>query len=927
MKAKNILLAIISAALLSSSLAGCNNKNTTPAVDPKDQPIQPLDHLLPIPDWATPVDELDSFENDTSYHQNVFADVETGYTFTIKMDTTSYSGTLSDYVRVYDSTRIQYSLNFEDLHDGQYRVSPNQPYERGRYYTIEIKDNAPFHMAGKDPTLKEFHFNVVSLGDTEVYNVKDTVHRFLLSDVVSKQEFSSSNDKDKLNIMIVKHSLNLIKGDHFLFWDGNKIDRHAFYGKFDHEVFGYGVYHVYYTYPDLGEVFGEDGLDVNYHNYVPTEIYDLVLASENEIKENLENSPELQEFFYNSYLLYEPEKPHVKMDAYDWVMAMKAVQICPSFGFYWPGWSFSISLRVTIPFDYAKLTFFWQYYRQSTLSADAQIKLRTCAGVPYWADLAVDVSEVIDTTYRFCIIVGDNIPTAESEEDDDKLFQSLDKYAKDSSSSFQNADKKMQTIKDSGKDGVKFDGSSLTIKLGTGRFPIGSIFDFFIDFNFTLRLKATVMLSMSYTEHSQSTIISYRSGDDDKSSHSVSDLKSSSKTLMLIGTLEIDVGLFLRFGIGICGLEDYISFSFNASIGLYVTFGGYGMWSWVSDASGKRFEGLGGLIFEVGWFAKVGVELNLFFVDLSCDFVYVRKPFYSTTANQYFVSPPTIEGNVIHLETHKILVKDLGLLTFDTFNVGSMKVAKQDFDPEVELDYQDDHGDDKHGKVFNFSFKTGKYIRYENGYFIIDDDCPAKFSDVLYVDVPKSLYELKDGKNHFIEVDIDFYDIQARPIYFDDDCLGYARYGDKVQIPGCPEDREGEGYRFYGWYCEETKAYYGEGEYIVVPLKDGDHTPLVLTSYYYPIVYHTVTFYDGLGNVIWTGQVEEGTDAPEPSADKRDELMPDDAVFIGWSTDFTNVFYDTDVYAIYYYIGGGNNQYEKEIISSILITSFLTWQL
>ena len=910
MKKKNLFLTLITALFLTTSLSGCSPRGDTPGgseVDPKDLPIQPLDHLLPVPNWATPTEELTSYTNDVSYHQNMFSDVETGYSFDIKMDDDSYSGQLGDYVRVYDSTRIQYSLKFTDIGGDQYRVSPTHPYEAGRYYTIELKDNAPFHLSGKDPSLKEFHFNVASFGDTEVYNVKSTVRRYLLDDVISKQEFTS-NEEESLRVMLTKRPLNLKKDDHFLFWNGSQIDRHSFYGKFDHEVLDHGIYHVYYTYPELGEIFGEDGLDVSYHNYVPDQIYDLVMASENEIKENLTNSPELQDLIYEAYRSYEPEKEHMSNDAYDWIMAMKSIQIKPEFGFYWPGWSFSLSLRVTVPFDYASLTFYWQYYRQSTTTCDASIKLRECMDVPYWADIAVDISEVVDTTYRFCIIVGDDYPVpGKDDDDDDAMFKSLSEYAGDKAKDFNGAEKKYETIKQSGKDGVKFDGKTLTVKLGTGRFPIGWLFDIFVDFNFQLKLEATVMLSMSYTEHSESTLVSYRSGDEDKSSHSVSDLKSCSKTLMLIGQLGVDVGLYLRFGIGICGLEDYISFSINLNIGLYVSFGGYGMWTWTNSPTGNKFEGHGGLIFEVGWFAQVGVELNLFFVDIGCDFIAIRKPFYSTTNDQYFVAAPVIEGNTIHLETHKVVVNDLGLLTFDTFNVAYMKPTIQTFDPEVELDYTDDSGHDTHGKVFNFYFKSGKYIRYENGYFIINDDCPAQFTDTLYVDVPNSLYKLKDGESHFIEVTIDFYDENARPVYMDNELAGYYRYGDLMKIPGCPKDREDEGYRFYGWYCKETDSYYGEGEDFIIPLQKEKHQRLDLTSFYYPIIYHTVTFYDGLGNVIWTGQVEEGLDAVEPTAEARDALMPEGAVFVGWSTDFTNVFYDTEVYAIYFYVDGGNN--------------------
>lgn len=901
MKTRKFLLALVLGALFTSSLMGCSSSpsSSSSEIDPKDQPIQPVDRLLEMPSWATPQEELESHDNDVSFHQNSETDVEADYSFNIKLDDEYFTGALSEYIRVYDSTRIQYSLDFSKVSNTVYHVTPNKPYELGRYFTIEIKDNAPFHLDGKDPEMKEFHFRTKSLGgDREVYNVKESIHRFLLDDVISKQELNSSS-KDVMRVMTVKNPLHLKEGDVFLFWDGVKIDRHAFYGKFHHEEAKNSIYMVYYNSPELGEIFDENGLDVSYHNYVPTEIYDLVLASENEIKENLANDPALNDFFYQSYLLYEPEKPHMKNDAFDWIMAMKSIQIVPEFGFYWPGWSFSIALRVTIPFDYATLTFLFQYYRQSTVSASAEISLKKCMDIPYWAELAVDISEVVDTTYRLTIAVGDTLPAPE---DDDDLFKSLSDYTKDAASDYKDADSKMETIKQSGKDGVKFDGKTLTIRLGRGRFPIGWVFDVFLDLNLTIKLEASAMLSFSYTEHSENNIMSYRSGNEDKSSHSVSGLKTSTKTIMLIGTIGLDVGIFLKFGIGVCGLEDYVNFNIHANIGVYVTLGGYGMWSWTFNASGKQFEGHGGFIFEVGWFASVGVELYLFFVDLSVDFITIRQPFYSTTTGQYFISPPEIEGNKISLETHEIAVADLGLLTFNTFNVAYMKPVIDTFDPEAELDYTDDHGDSQYGKVFNFSFKGGKYIRYENGFFIIKDDCPCKFTDTLYVEVPRSLYKLGEGETRFIEVTIDFYDVNARPVYFDGELLGYYRFGDLIDIPGSPADKEG--YRFYAWKCLENNSLYAQGEKFVVPMnKDSEpHKRLDFTSDYYQIIYHDVTFYDGLGNVISNQTVEEATDALEPTEADRDKNMPANAIFLGWSTDFTNVFYDTEVYAIYLYV-------------------------
>ena len=105
MKTKKFLLAFITATLLSSSLIGCSSDpdpDPDPGVDPKDQPIQPADHLLPMPSWATPIDELDSYNEDVFYHQNVFSDVKIDFTFDIELHngTTLSQETLKNFLGV-----------------------------------------------------------------------------------------------------------------------------------------------------------------------------------------------------------------------------------------------------------------------------------------------------------------------------------------------------------------------------------------------------------------------------------------------------------------------------------------------------------------------------------------------------------------------------------------------------------------------------------------------------------------------------------------------------------------------------------------------------------------------------------------------------------------------------------------------------------
>lgn len=902
---KKLFLAILTMGLLSSSLIGCNGP-INPGHDPKDDPIVPRDELLEAPSWATSREELFSHDDDVFYHNNSDQNTLTDYTFKLELfdaNDSAMESIFMNYVHVYNSQRIEHELTFLAAGDGVYEVSPVVPYEAGRYYTIELTEDAPFHFYQKDPSMKEFHFDTKREGeDIEKYEVKSDVHRFNFNIIISKQDMSNIKEGE-IRKMVCKTSLGLSKDDHFLFYDGVKIDRRSFYGKFDHEEYTSGAWSVYFYDPDLSAIFGEDGLQVNYQHYVPDHLEELVLASENEIKENLENDPDLSDFLYAAYLNYEPEQEHVLQSAQGWINAMKNIRIIPEFGFHWPGWSFSLTLRVTVPFKYLTITFIIQYYRKSTITVDASVELRTFAGIPYWADLALDISEEVDSSFRFCVAIGDTLPHAD---DPDTDFNHLSSYVVDQADKFENADNKFKTIKNNDEDGVKFDGKSLNVKLGTGRFPIGLLFDVFIDFTFVLKIEASLMISYTYTEHSVNHILSYRSGDDDKSSHSVTTLESSTKSLSLIGTIGVDAGLHVRFGIGVCGLEDYLNVSIYADIGVYLSIGGYGVWTWTDSPSGNTFEAMGGFIFEVGWYASIGVGLSIFFIDISVDFVRIRKPFYTTTNNDYFISAPNIEDNKIYLETNKERVKDLGILTITHFDSTFMTIGQETYDPEQEMDYLDDRGNNQHGKAFKFSFASGEHIKYDNGYLVVDDDAPCRFTDTLIIDVPKSLYKLKEGEEHFLVLEVEYYDYSARPVYFDDatEPFGYYRYGDTITLPEFSGDTP-SGERFYGWYLNETDSYYAVGESFVIPRSQTKHAELRFTSDFYEIIYHTVNFYDGLGNLICTQVVEEGTDAIAPTDAERDANMPGGAIFIGWSIDFTNVYYDINVYAMYLFAEEG----------------------
>ena len=915
---KNKLFSFLTVFLAIPLMASCGNKKQTPTDEPSgggssedsgthepmysSEPIVPENFILETPQWCIKEEKLNAFNDVAQFHSKIDRDVDVNYTVYLELNDDAPSGfnDFDTYFSIANTSNIEYQLEYHHVSGNKYSADPEVgSYEPGRFYVATIEDNAPFHFFNKDPEIKEFHFNTTG-EDVSVYKHLESVIELDLNEVIAKKSIEEITSVDDELWVRTRKEVNLQPGEVFLF-KYEKLDRHAFYGKCTRSEAKDGQYFIYYKTPSMTDIFGgaddtEHDLNIYCQNYVPDELTELVLCSEQSIHDDIANSQMISDVFHKGYNDYARANGGVEASAKTWIEIMKDVRIIPKFGFSWPGWSFSLTVMVTVPFKYANITFMFQYYRKSTITMTGSVSARKALGIPYWADIAVSVSETIDTSLRFVICVGGTIPSGGGDDED---FNHLSTYVAQQAGTFEDADSKFQTIKDSKSDGVNFDGSSLTIKLGTGRFPFGGFFDVFIDFNFVIKVQAEIMFGYTYTEHTTSTILSYNSGDDDpKGSNSVTELSSSSSDISLIGTLTIDVGLHLKFGVGVCGLEDYISLSIYADIGIYVTIGGYANWSWDDSPGEGDVRFYGSFMFEVGWYADVGIQLSLFFVDLSVNFAAIRQPFWTYGNDDFFLERPIVE-DTLNIGVSGINFDDLHYLRVKHFCPTYEQVSIDEYSWNQSVKFIDDAGDVIEGQIFSFSFEHGDNIKFENGQIIIKDNAPARFSDTLFVDVPKAIYPLKEGENHFLEVHINYFAENARDITFDGE-VGASQYvGETIEIPGEPEEREG--FKFYGWKEVETGLVYAQGETYTVPdCKNKHDNPVAFESVYR--VCFKVTFYDGENHVISEQSIADGDAAKEPSPAARDAQMPDNAIFVGWSTEFDEITCELEVYAIYMYV-------------------------
>ena len=880
---------IISVICLTMSLFSCQkNGNENSSVEP-DTPLQPKSQLLEKPDWSLEDDNLIEYDKEGYYDSNVFIDVEPNFTFKLAQNDKSkemYDPTSE--LKVYDSQHIIKSLNYT-YSDYIYSFSPIEPYEKGRYYTIEINDNSTLIFKDKNPSLREVHFNVKA-EEKKIFDVRDDVKKFLLDDIISQAD----NPLDNTYSLTIKKPLNLKQGDTFLFYNGKEMDDDSFFGEFIKEEKVSNTYLLTYTVPDLNKVFKEDGVDVLIRDYQQGEIEDLQLNSKKNIENQVKNSKALTNFFYQNYLQVVKDDQLIlrKKDFLDFV-DMASINI--DFGLKWPGWSFELNISFTVPMenkisDYTDLTWNFNYYRLSNNSISSSFKLRKKLGIPYWADMSFDLKEDVSNSFTVTVAFGPKF----KEDDDDKRkkYQSLKDYVKSEVSNLKQADSKFKTYDKLSSDNVNLSGNKLSIAIGKGRWPF-YVFDLYISFSIDVTLDLKGVFNYNYTSRSINHIIEYKNSEDDVKGGTSKEYSSSSHDIAIGAKLSFSLGINFTIGLGVVGLEKYIHLQGTAFVGVYFKAQIFGvvMIQNFNEEQSKSTINYSGFI-EAGFLFTLKVDLKFFFLGVSFTPLLIKVPFFSVSNDVQIMSYVKEEEITIHEKEFDINTTEL--LSFYVFDPYFMRNREETYDADKEVNiYRDKKNVTE--RMFNFTFKEGKYLYYRDGKIHIKDNAPIDFYDTMYIDNPEEIYRLSDGEKHLKEVPIHYISSLARPIYIDDVFIGYQYWGEKFKLPKAQEKK---GYKFYGYQYERTSYYYDENEEIIIQKGEDILQPVHFYTSYYEYVTFTVNFYDGKENLISSQQVERGKSAVEPSASLRDKNMSG-YTFICWSTDFSKVFYDLDIYGIY----------------------------
>ncbi len=926
--ALNRILTFVVFLIILVTIASCSKSHDEPEPPKPDDSgtsIEVQDKLLAEPEW---MEEANVDYEKTYYYSDFDDDVSPNYTF--KLEKNLPGDVISDPLDgflVYDSQHIAKTLTVTN--DGDvYTYEPVTPYEAGRYYTITIYSNCRLHFYNKDPEMKEFHFDITRENHIKE-ELKSTVKEFLFEDLISVEDVKKVAENQTYTLYF-KKAMNLNKGEHFLLWDGKSKDNDSFYAKFISESqVGPNRYKVEFAAPDLSEIYTENGLDNHIQDYKSGRLEDVTPATKEELEEAVKTT-EMQQYYYDQLLEYFPDAD-LRMDSATWLAIIKAIQINASIGMNWPGLTVNVSLTVAVPlevvtrgkFKSGTVALFFQYYRKSTYSADASVSLRKFLGIPYWVDIAFDVSEVIDSTFRVSLLVSiedegiyNKISGNEKKQEDN--FDTLMDYIEDNRGKYEQQSNKLQKLGDL-KDERGLEGNELKFPLLKGRWPIGGIFDIYLDIDAHLKVEVIGMVNFSYTTHTVDHIINYRSGDDSKGGKSSEEISTSTYSILIGAKVDIELGLHVELGLGVCGLEKWVHISISVDVGFYMSFGGF--FTIVYNVSGQGGDSTvcGAGFFEIGFYFKVSASLKIFVVDFNFNLVNIRIPFVTKSTSDYIISRPNLKDKELLITGSSNKLMD-DLIRFTTIDIKMMQTSESGFNPEREVEI-----DGKKSKMFTISFKNANsYLTYKEGNINTVNGIPALYKDTLIIDVNDRVCDKQEGSDHFIEVPITFISNDAREIRlrskdtngnYTYETLGYEYLGKVFTINKTPQQIEG--YDFVGYKNLKTGVIYTNGSEVKV-LDSNTQDNVLANTYeavYQKIIYHTINFYDGNNKLIKSLKLRHGSTIILPTETER---QMEGYEFLAWSEEVTkaNYPYDEttrvgstiDIYGIYVNTSVGGDQ-------------------
>ena len=824
--------------------------------------------------------------------------------------------------------QVDFTCNV-DSETNQCEVVPaNGTFIRGLIYTCAI-DNEDIIFLDKNPVIRIVHFDI-HRDDNYVYQLSKDLKYFDCSKVLQEApqdttEIEDPNSEEAKNwfenttydLIYADDSFSKLKeGDNFAicpFKGGkpNMDDKNSYFCKFVKNEKIDGGYKVTYRNVDLHEIYkdenGKDSLDVYVNEQKVKEFTSVVQTfDKEEFAETLRNDLGYRRLIDAAIIATDRQNDVTTYDV------LTHIQIIPTFSWSAPKYVFQLEAFVFFPINdegtaSIKIGLTYQYI--SELSAAASYELETFMGIPYWITVKGALTQTITNKVSVDIALMRSFTPEEQDTSDMK------KMIKDAYNKLENDPAYFMMKTD---DDYATNGNERLVPICAINFPFASIFSFYVELDIHLVMDFRIMFEYNYVKTYTERVLNYTSDDGIQNTANTDSISAYAHSIELLGELGYQIGIQLRIGFCITGLEKLFGLGVYFEGGLYFDLKGMVGISWGSDDD-VRF--IGGVDIDIGLYGVIAGYVDLLCCHPKYEFAKGKLPLIGYNKPYSIIglmAPDSIDisQKVTPLETTNLLMTKI-------FSIEDMKVGIIPIKPEDEIEITVPLEGSKKIKPIDVQIDS-PYLEIKDNNIVVADICPAVFTAHVTITANEGLTYLLDSEPLSKTVTINYHSANAHTASIVGTQANILlEKGRKVNLPNL-KSVEGMSQNFdctfeydnsfnvkrgefkydatyWDFICftDGSNNYYpnSEGEFsAAITVADKD---IVLTPVVKLIIYHTATFYNGKGEVIKVSKVRENTNAIEPT---MEEIMAgmEGYTFYGWDRTFNNLTEDIEVHGIYY---------------------------
>ncbi|MBQ9457740.1 MAG: hypothetical protein IJU64_04475 [Bacilli bacterium] len=515
--------------------------------------------------------------------------------------------------------------------------------------------------------------------------------------------------------------------------------------------------------------------------------------------------------------------------------------------------------------------------------------------IPVGIKYSVYVTRDVIFTIDFKLIVSYTNKPPEEQEIDDQIN---DEYQ----AAYQNKHDDKCPISGGGAKGIT---GQETKTLRLFNIDVNYFFPVVIRFEVDLYIKTQLQagLNLQYKTRSRDVVINYSNeskGSDSGASRESSE-GSTEWSIVFFGTIYIEAGIEASLGIGIAGLykylhirvycDVYLDFTIQGFIRLHMTKVDGGEWN--ADAT------FGGKV-EIGWGARLGIELKALFFDWDHTWPLADTVLWGI-GNMNAINEFSQKEQTVSLTQNETDLNEMGFLRTAVFDGNKMSTTVTDMPASTQIHWM--YGafvsDDKYNTpVFNYAVTSVKDengddlpvtdVKIENGKFILNDTAPVKFTAT----VPG-----KFGDAGTKTVTVNFEATNVQTVYIDNQLCGRYRDGQALTLPKSALIKDHK--KFVGYIVDGGSTIYQPDDTIHI-VYNADNPRTYIYSNWVDYITYEVYFMFMKGNLLMIDEVEKGHPATPPEGSDRDQYMGAGFTFKQWSTDeYLDVQQNLIVYGLY----------------------------